>query len=494
MTAVSAGKKYTLLLKTRKDGGETQSCVAVLALFMVLAGCLMLYASSALAGTNPCSVSVQGSGGGNVVSPLLLGGAQNPVCNILENIQQSMRGEAGFIISSIAVVAIGLLALFGKITWTQAMVVALGVGLLFGSAAFIQEFGAETAVADFHLDPVSEVLNAILIAMGGEGGRAVAMVAIAILGLGALYGKINWIQALTLVAGIGMVFGCESIVSQLWNVDAFVGTSAITTGGLTILDPVAGPFYNIVLEMTGDTGVAIASIGVMFAGFMAMLGRLSWPRALMLAAGIALLFGAADVVTILSEPLAPCSLTSLDPFSQVICAFMKELQGPMGKTIGTLAIMIVGILALLGKVSWELGLVVAVGIALVYGANQIIWLMEATNVTNSISSVTCATAAPTPPETGNAIGDILCYIVLILYGPAGKALATVAIIMMGFGALMGKISYSQAFIVAVGIAVTFGAPTIVTLLLPSASTGGCSITGWSLSTIPALITSTLLGC
>ena len=66
--------------------------------------------------------------------------------------------------------------------------------------------------------------------------------------------------------------------------------------------------------------------------------------------------------------------------------------------------------------------------------------------------------------TNSPMGSVLCKIVSWLTGPTGKALATLAIIIIGVGALMGKVSWGMAIIVAIGIAIVFGAPTILSLL------------------------------
>lgn len=68
------------------------------------------------------------------------------------------------------------------------------------------------------------------------------------------------------------------------------------------------------------------------------------------------------------------------------------------------------------------------------------------------------------------MGAVLCGLVAWLTGPTGRALATLAIIIIGVGALMGKVSWGMAIIVAIGIAIVFGAPTILTLLGGGAST------------------------
>ncbi len=71
----------------------------------------------------------------------------------------------------------------------------------------------------------------------------------------------------------------------------------------------------------------------------------------------------------------------------------------------------------------------------------------------------------------NAIQDVFCNVVGLLTGTTGKAVATVAIIAVGVGALLGKISCGMALIVAIGVALVFGAGTIVTAL--GAQGGDC---------------------
>jgi type IV secretory pathway VirB2 component (pilin) len=70
-----------------------------------------------------------------------------------------------------------------------------------------------------------------------------------------------------------------------------------------------------------------------------------------------------------------------------------------------------------------------------------------------------ATAAGTNP-----IEQILCNIVAWVTGGVGRAIATIAIVIVGIGALMGKISWGMALIVALGIAIVFGAATLVDVL------------------------------
>lgn len=63
--------------------------------------------------------------------------------------------------------------------------------------------------------------------------------------------------------------------------------------------------------------------------------------------------------------------------------------------------------------------------------------------------------------TPSALSNILCNVVGWFTGPLGGAIATLAIIVIGVGALMGKVSWGMAIIVGLGIGVIFGAPQIV---------------------------------
>lgn len=63
-----------------------------------------------------------------------------------------------------------------------------------------------------------------------------------------------------------------------------------------------------------------------------------------------------------------------------------------------------------------------------------------------------------------ALSDTLCNVVGWFQGPVGAGIATLAIIVMGIGALMGKVSWGMAIIVGLGVAIVFGAETIVSAL------------------------------
>jgi type IV secretory pathway VirB2 component (pilin) len=65
---------------------------------------------------------------------------------------------------------------------------------------------------------------------------------------------------------------------------------------------------------------------------------------------------------------------------------------------------------------------------------------------------------------GGALADTLCKVVKMVTGGIGGAIATLAIIVIGIGALMGKVSWGMAIIVGLGVGIVFGADQLVTML------------------------------
>ncbi len=64
----------------------------------------------------------------------------------------------------------------------------------------------------------------------------------------------------------------------------------------------------------------------------------------------------------------------------------------------------------------------------------------------------------------NAFVRVMCNVLKIVTGNAGKALAAFAVITMGIGFFTGKLSWGLMIGLAMGIAAMFGAPTIVAAL------------------------------
>ena len=83
-----------------------------------------------------------------------------------------------------------------------------------------------------------------------------------------------------------------------------------------------------------------------------------------------------------------------------------------------------------------------------------------------------AAAADTP------FGNIFCTVVGWFTGNTGKGLATIAITIIGIGALLGKVSWGMALIVGVGVAIVFGAAGIVDAMGAGAQAGCATDAAW----------------
>jgi len=74
-----------------------------------------------------------------------------------------------------------------------------------------------------------------------------------------------------------------------------------------------------------------------------------------------------------------------------------------------------------------------------------------------------------------SLDNMLCNVVSFFTGAVGKGIATLALIIVGIGALMGKVSWGMAIIVALGVAVIFGATTLVDALGGGTGDGAAGI-------------------
>ena len=81
--------------------------------------------------------------------------------------------------------------------------------------------------------------------------------------------------------------------------------------------------------------------------------------------------------------------TAVDtPMGEVLCKVKDWFTGNTGKGLATIAITIIGIGALLGKVSWGMAMIVGIGVAIVFGAAQIISAMSTSNTSGATGTCT----------------------------------------------------------------------------------------------------------
>lgn len=73
------------------------------------------------------------------------------------------------------------------------------------------------------------------------------------------------------------------------------------------------------------------------------------------------------------------------------------------------------------------------------------------------------------------MGNVLCTTALWFKGNTGKGLATIAVCVIGIGALNGKVSWGMAITVGVGIAIVFGASGLVDKMGANAAAGCATV-------------------
>ncbi|MCI5123111.1 MAG: hypothetical protein D3925_01200 [Candidatus Electrothrix sp. AR5] len=72
---------------------------------------------------------------------------------------------------------------------------------------------------------------------------------------------------------------------------------------------------------------------------------------------------------------------------KTMCQGVEMLESDAGRALAITAIIILGLAALMGKISWGLGIMVVLGIALLFGASEIV-----NQVQGGSGDTTCATS------------------------------------------------------------------------------------------------------
>lgn len=338
-------------------------------------------------------------------------------------------------------------------------------------------------------DPILLAMQNILATFTGTMGKAICTVAVIAAGIAALFHRISWVQVLLVTLGVGIVFGASSILYNITggstdgvHPDSGVGVcdNILTSDAVNIsLNRPCEAIRVMVDKIQSGTGNAIATMAVILLGVGALFGKITYPQAFALTLGIGLVFGSVSIVQLIWNPAGNCMLNdavnSLISFftgnevNFILCRFMNELHGDTAKLLATLAIIVMGFLALMGRLSLTVALVTAVGISTAFGAETIIdWLVP--------NAYNCHSFGVFNANLGSgAIQGVLCQILQLINGTPGKALATASVIMLGFGAMLGKVSFGSALIVATGIAIAFGAPQIVFILTGMIDQCGLSV-------------------
>lgn len=344
-------------------------------------------------------------------------------------------------------------------------------------------------------DPTAKVLRAALGFVTSGTGKAICTLAVIIAGMGALFHRITWIQALVITSGVGVVFGASNLLTILTGDvshgmnsyalaapggGAVLGTcDNIGVGGINMpLNRACDMLRNTINVISGGYGATLATVCILFLGFATLFGKVTFPQALVLGVGIALVYGSIAIVNILwaATSHTDCLLNQAlalitgHEMEFVFCRFLAELRGDSARFMATLAIIFLGFMAMLGRLSYATALVCLAGIAAVFGSDAIVNLL----VPNSASCNNLFAFNLTGAY--GAIEGVLCNILNLITGTPGKALASAAIVMLGFGAMLGKVSFGSALIVSTGIAIAFGAPQIIFMLTSMVDMCALSVT------------------
>lgn len=156
-----------------------------------------------------------------------------------------------------------------------------------------------------------------------------------------------------------------------------------------------------------------------------------------------------------------------DPLSQTLCIVVNWFTGRVGRGIATLGIIVLGIGAMMGKVSWQMALTVAVGVSIMFSGAKVVDLLV--SAPGASAQGLCDSAPSIDPL---AISNALCSLASLATQPAGRAFGTLAVIFLGVGALMGKVSGPVAILLATGLATFYSAENIAGMLVGGAMQGG----------------------
>ena len=91
-------------------------------------------------------------------------------------------------------------------------------------------------------------------------------------------------------------------------------------------------------------------------------------------------------VAIVAAPDFAFAAGAQTPMGNVLCVTAGWLTSNTGKGLATIAVSVVGIGAMLGKVSWGMAMIVGCGVAIVFGAAGIVGAMGAGPQTFNIAT------------------------------------------------------------------------------------------------------------
>jgi type IV secretory pathway VirB2 component (pilin) len=85
------------------------------------------------------------------------------------------------------------------------------------------------------------------------------------------------------------------------------------------------------------------------------------------------------IIIVIPQIAYASSVTNESPMSNALCIAATWITGTTGRARATIAVAILGIGALLGKISWGVAMTVGVAIAVVFGASGIVHVLGGTS-------------------------------------------------------------------------------------------------------------------
>lgn len=95
--------------------------------------------------------------------------------------------------------------------------------------------------------------------------------------------------------------------------------------------------------------------------------------------------------------LLPDVLLASDPdyqISNTLCEVVRWLNGSTGRAVATIAVIVVGVMALAGRLNWSMAIIVVAGIAILFGAKSIVEALAGSD------TAACDSGGLVPPPTG----------------------------------------------------------------------------------------------
>lgn len=230
---------------------------------------------------------------------------------------------------------------------------------------------------------------------------------------------------------------------------------------------------NVYWYINGPVGSAIAMLGVISLGVVSMFGKIQISSVLTIMAGIALIFGAPQILIKLDPDLTLCDIGSnaqtiynnvikSDMYVILACVITWFL-GPMGKALASLSLIVIGLFATFGKISWHQAIVVAVGIATIFGTVSIVSTLGVPVYGKDAAGGLSKTfrLIDACSDGGFSLDVMLCNVIRMITGPVGQGIVTTGLVIVGLGALFGKVSWIISLVFALGTALIFGAENII---------------------------------